>query len=312
MHAVSLFLPAALEMDPFSAAVESRGMVLVALIALVIMSVLSWVVIGSRLWALHQLRKAIAEFRAEFAKFTDLRAAAESLGKKYYALPHVRLLAAVLKEMHQLELHGPLREVDLDGLERAMRRTAEPLVDEMETGLSLLGTTASAAPFIGLFGTVWGIMGAFGGLADSGSILQTVAPHIAQALVATAVGLLAAIPASMAYNGLGRMVRRMVTDLDGFGLELLNLARRQHLRARSTTAHQAQPVHMGPMSHASPSSQVPAVPPAAQGVHNGVPQGVAKLPPRNRMQSDALLPDDAVLPPPFPVPDEPTVEPKTR
>ena len=111
-----------------------------------------------------------------------------------------------------------------------MRRASEPLVEEMESGLSLLGTTASAAPFIGLFGTVWGIMGAFGGLADTGTILQSVAPHIAQALVATAVGLLAAIPASMAYNFLGRMVRRMITDLDGFGLELLDLVRRKHLR----------------------------------------------------------------------------------
>ena len=111
-----------------------------------------------------------------------------------------------------------------------MRRTSEPLVDELESGLSVLGTVASSAPFIGLFGTVWGIMGAFGGLADSGSVLQTVAPHIAQALVATAVGLLAAIPAAIGYNGLGRMSKRIVTDLDGFGLELLNLVRRQQVR----------------------------------------------------------------------------------
>ena len=73
-------------------------------------------------------------------------------------------------------------------------------------------------------------MGAFGGLADSGSVLQTVAPHIAQALVATAVGLLAAIPAAMGYNGLGRMSKRLVTDLDGVGRELLNLVRRQQVR----------------------------------------------------------------------------------
>jgi hypothetical protein len=84
-------------------------------------------------------------------------------------------------------------------------------------------------------------MGAFGGLADSGSILQTVAPHIAQALVATAVGLLAAIPASIAYNGLGRSVRKMVTDLDGFGLEILNMVRRQHLRHRDISALAIRP-----------------------------------------------------------------------
>jgi biopolymer transport protein TolQ len=233
MNALLLRLPfAQVEMDPLSAAVQSRGMVLFVLLVLIVMSVLSWVIIGSRAWALWNLRKEIAGFRTDFSKFDDIRPAAEALGKKFLGLPHVRLMAAVMKEMHQLEVQGPLREHDLEALERSMRRVAEPLVDELETGLSVLGTVASAAPFIGLFGTVWGIMGAFGGLADSGSILQSVAPHIAQALVATAVGLLAAIPASMAYNGLGRMVRRMVTDLDGFGLEILNLVRRQHLRQK--------------------------------------------------------------------------------
>jgi len=225
-----VLLFAQVEMDPLSAAIGSRGMVLVVLIALTILSVLSWVVIGSRFWALYNLRKEVDIFRAEFSKFTDIKPAAEALGKRHVALPHVRLMAAVLKEMHALETLGPLGEEDVGGIERSMRRASEPLVEELEAGLSLLGTTASAAPFIGLFGTVWGIMGAFGGLADTGTILQSVAPHIAQALVATAVGLLAAIPASMAYNFLGRMVRRMITDLDGFGLELLDLVRRKHLR----------------------------------------------------------------------------------
>ena len=231
---IAPFLPllplAQIEMDPLSAAVQSRGMVLLVLIALVLMSVASWVVIGSRLAYLRKLRRDMESFRLEFQRFPDLRVAAETIGKRYVALPHMRLVHAVLKEMHQLEQTGPLMEVDIGGLERALQRAAEPLVEEMEQGLGLLATTASAAPFIGLFGTVWGIMGAFGGLADSGSILQSVAPHIAQALVATAVGLLAAIPASMAYNGLGRVVRRLVIDLDGFGLELLNLVRRRHLR----------------------------------------------------------------------------------
>ncbi|MSP91802.1 MAG: hypothetical protein EXR79_08380 [Myxococcales bacterium] len=227
---------AQIEMDPLSAAVQSRGMVLVVLVALVLMSVMSWVVIGSRLAYLRKLRRDIDSFRFEFQRFPDLRVAAETIGKRYVGLPHMRLVHAVLKEMHQLEQTGPLTEVDIGGLERALNRAAEPLVEEMEQGLGLLATTASAAPFIGLFGTVWGIMGAFGGLADSGTVLQSVAPHIAQALVATAVGLLAAIPASMAYNGLGRVVRRLVIDLDGFGLELLNLVRRRHLRRTARTA----------------------------------------------------------------------------
>jgi biopolymer transport protein TolQ len=242
------------DMDPLSAAVQSRGMVLLVLIALVALSVLSWVVIGSRLWALRQLREGTTLFRSEFGKFNDLKEAAAALTAKHRTLPHVRLLAAVLKELDALERSGPLREHDVDALERSLRRVAEPLVEELESGLALLGSVASAAPFIGLFGTVWGIMGAFGGLADNGSILQTVAPHIAQALVATAVGLLAAIPASLAYNGLGRTVRKLVTDLDGFGLELLNLARRQHLRQGDGKSAPSTPVPVA----AAPAVQVRA------------------------------------------------------
>lgn len=222
-------------MDPMSAAIQSRGMVLMVLVALVALSVASWVVIGSRAWALRNLRREVAVFRAQFSelvKTQDLAMVAEQLAKRYLSLPHTRLMAAVLKELSQLEATGSLREEDLSSIERALKRTAEPLVDDLESGLQLLATTATAAPFIGLFGTVWGIMGAFGGLADSGTILQSVAPHIAQALIATAVGLLAAIPASVAYNALGRVVRRMVTDLDGFGEDLLILVRRRHLRSK--------------------------------------------------------------------------------
>jgi len=211
--------------DPLTAAIQSRGMVLATLVVLVLMSVISWFVIGARAWALVNLRRQVNEFRVAFLKHSDLAAAAEAL-RTHVALPHFKLLVAVLKELAR-DPDGDV-DPDMENIERTMRRAAEPLVEDLESGLGLLGTVASAAPFIGLFGTVWGIMMAFGDLSDTGSMLQTVAPHIAQALVATAVGLLAAIPAVMAYNLLGRMVRTMVTDLDGFGLELLN-----HLKRRS-------------------------------------------------------------------------------
>ena len=91
---------AQVDMDPLAAAVGSRGMVLLVLLVLLVLSVVCWVVIGSRAWALYNLRKEIKSFRDEFAKFNDLRDAAEALGRKYLALPHVRLMAAVMKEMH--------------------------------------------------------------------------------------------------------------------------------------------------------------------------------------------------------------------
>lgn len=216
---------AAVGTDPLTAAIQSRGMVLATLVVLVLMSVLSWFVIGARAWALINLRRQVADFRQAFFVHRELAAAAEAL-RAYVALPHFKLLVAVLKELAR----DPDSDVDpdLENVERTMQRASEPLVEDLESGLGLLGTVASAAPFIGLFGTVWGIMMAFGSLSDAGSILQTVAPHIAQALVATAVGLLAAIPAVIAYNVLNRMVGSVVTDLDGFGLELLN-----HLKRRS-------------------------------------------------------------------------------
>lgn len=212
----------AIHTDPVSAALQSRGMVLAVLIVLVLMSVLTWFIIGARAWALYNLRKQIDEFRSAFSKHDDLTVAAEQL-KSFVALPHFKLLIALLKEVARYPEDD---EADLSALERTLSRASEPLVSDLEAGLTVLGSIASAAPFIGLFGTVWGIMMAFGSLSDSGSVLQTVAPHIAEALVATAVGLLAAIPAVIGYNALTRMVRQIVTDLDGFGLDLLNTVSR--------------------------------------------------------------------------------------
>ncbi|MCO4762739.1 MAG: MotA/TolQ/ExbB proton channel family protein [Myxococcales bacterium] len=209
--------------DPVSAALQSRGMVLAVLVLLVLMSVLTWFIIGARAWALYNLRKEIDAFRTAFNRHEDLTAAADQL-KMYVALPHFKLLIALLKEIARYPVDD---EADLSALERTMARASEPLVSDLEAGLTVLGSIASAAPFIGLFGTVWGIMMAFGSLSDSGSVLQTVAPHIAEALVATAVGLLAAIPAVIGYNALTRMVKQIVTDLDGFGLDLLNTVGRQ-------------------------------------------------------------------------------------
>ena len=205
-------------MNPFDAAMGSRGMVLFVLVVLLLMSVLSWFIIGARAWALWKLRARVQAFHAIYDRHDDMTRAAEAL-KAYVGVPHFALLARTLKTVAQAPADRP---VDLAMVERVLQRTSEPLVAELESGLSTLATIASAAPFIGLFGTVWGIMLAFGNVSDTASVLQTVAPHIAEALVATAVGLLAAIPAVIAYNGLGRVVARLVADLDGFGLELIN------------------------------------------------------------------------------------------
>ena len=122
----------------------------------------------------------------------------------------------------------------VDAAQRAMQRATEIEVARMERYLPFLATTASAAPFIGLFGTVVGIMSAFHGIGQQGSAsLAVVAPGISEALIATAAGLGAAIPAVMGYNFYVNRVKRRAVEMDGFALELLNIFARP---ARAKTA----------------------------------------------------------------------------
>ena len=125
-------------------------------------------------------------------------------------------------------------ETELGGsanVERAMRRATNQEVTKLERALTFLATIASTAPFIGLFGTVWGIMNAFRGLSTAqSSSIQAVAPGISEALIATAVGLAAAIPAVVAFNHFNREVRVLHADMDNFSSELLNIAERHFLK----------------------------------------------------------------------------------
>ena len=117
----------------------------------------------------------------------------------------------------------PLRS--FDALDRALLRAASMEMAKLEKRVSFLATTASITPFIGLFGTVWGIIIAFQGIGETGSTdLAVVAPGIAEALVATAAGLFAAIPAVYFYNYLTQRIASMSSALDDFSLEFLNIA----------------------------------------------------------------------------------------
>jgi len=119
----------------------------------------------------------------------------------------------------------------VETVQRAMMRARTQEVTRLERGLTFLATTASTAPFIGLFGTVWGIMTAFRGLSTTtSSSIQAVAPGIAEALIATAVGLAAAIPAVVMYNRFARQVRVLTAEMDTFASEFLNIAERHFLK----------------------------------------------------------------------------------
>jgi biopolymer transport protein TolQ len=118
----------------------------------------------------------------------------------------------------------------IENVERAMRRATTQEVTRLEKALTFLATTASTAPFVGLFGTVWGVMTAFRGLTTAQtSSIQAVAPGIAEALIATAVGLAAAIPAVVAFNHFAREVRVLTADMENFSAEFLNIAERHFI-----------------------------------------------------------------------------------
>jgi biopolymer transport protein TolQ len=122
----------------------------------------------------------------------------------------------------------------IENVQRAMMRARTQEVTRLERGLTFLATTSSTAPFIGLFGTVWGIMTAFIGLSSAtSSSIQAVAPGIAEALIATAVGLAAAIPAVVMHNRFARQVRVLAADMDTFMSEFLNIAERHFLSKKS-------------------------------------------------------------------------------
>ena len=119
----------------------------------------------------------------------------------------------------------------LDNLERSIRKATENEIAKMETRLTVLATTGSTGPFIGLFGTVWGIMGSFHKIGATGNAsLAVVAPGISEALIATAIGLAAAIPAVVLYNNFVAQVRREEIELNNFSADFLNIVKRNFFK----------------------------------------------------------------------------------
>ncbi|MDH3286000.1 MAG: MotA/TolQ/ExbB proton channel family protein, partial [Acidobacteriota bacterium] len=148
--------------------------------------------------------------------------------------PVVSLFKAAFHEVSQLSLESPTgtgRSLDDDAIEdvqRMMSRSAAANIRDMERSLTFLATTASTAPFVGLFGTVWGIMDAFQRIGMTGAAsLETYAPGIAEALIATAAGLLAAVPAAVAYNSFYRQVRNMSIDMEEFQYDFTHLLQKR-------------------------------------------------------------------------------------
>jgi len=140
-----------------------------------------------------------------------------------------------MKRNKEGQATGPIgvdSDYGFENVERTLRRAGQEETTRLEKLTPFLATTGSAAPFIGLFGTVWGIMNAFAYISPDRPVLETVTPHIAQALVATAVGLLAAIPAVMAYNFFNSKIRVLVVEMDNFSIDFLQYPKRHFFRDR--------------------------------------------------------------------------------
>ena len=199
------------------------------LAVLALFSVVSWALIVEKWWQLRRVRSQTLAFLKIFRE--GRRASSlQGVAKKNRDSPLAQIYAAAYQEAadgDDLDYADDMVGERLSSAQRAMRRTAGLEIAQLERYLPFLATTASATPFIGLFGTVWGVMSAFHGIGSQGSAsLAVVAPGISEALVATAAGLAAAIPAVIAYNYFVNRVKHWATEMDGFSLELLNLMSR--------------------------------------------------------------------------------------
>jgi biopolymer transport protein TolQ len=202
-------------------------------------SLASWAVIFGKLFALRRVRADNQAFENEFWGGSNLNALyAEATQGDAPAAPMERIFAAGMREFLKLrERRLADGSAWLDGARRAMRASFQRELDAIESHLSFLASVGSVSPYVGLFGTVWGIMHAFVGLANLKQVsLATVAPGIAEALVATAIGLFAAIPAVIAYNRYARDIDRIAIDLETFIEEFSNILHRNTADAGSAAA----------------------------------------------------------------------------
>ena len=199
------------------------------MLLLLLVSVASWAAIFRKLFAIRRLKSLNDSFERDFwsgTSLNDLFAAATKNTHQSGAME--RIFASGMREFQKLRERritdtGTL----MDGARRAMRASFQREMDEVESNLSFLASVGSVSPYVGLFGTIWGIMHAFTGLANLQQVtLATVAPGIAEALVATAIGLFAAIPAVVAYNRFARDIDRIAIRLETFIEEFSNILQR--------------------------------------------------------------------------------------
>jgi biopolymer transport protein TolQ len=233
--------PAGAESDFVSLILRSSPLAKGVLVILLVFSAVSWGIVLYKTWQFQRARRQTTSFLDIFrrsSKFSEVQAVCRTLSDS----PLVGIFLAGYAELTaQLKAPPAATTPDgrpaapparptlksLDALDRALLRSAGTEVSRLEKRLTFLATTASVTPYIGLFGTVWGILAAFQRIGGTGSTsLAVVGPYIAEALIATAVGLFAAIPAVYFYNHFADQVKQFATAMDDFSMEFLTIAER--------------------------------------------------------------------------------------
>jgi len=230
-------------LSAWSLIAEASPLVKFILFLLIMASIVSWAIIFTKM-------KMIKLAKEENDSFLDVfwnSKALEEVQAKVDSYPHspiAQVFNSGYRELRKLPVQDRTHEglPEVSNIERALNRTHAIEIDEFEKYIDWLASTASAAPFVGLFGTVWGIMNSFQNIGATGSAsLAVVAPGISEALIATAIGLAAAIPAAIFYNYLVNQLKRMSLDIESFSQEFLNMVQRSLLSNRKGASHGNEP-----------------------------------------------------------------------
>jgi biopolymer transport protein TolQ len=218
-------LPAWLDVSLWDIFESLRPVPLAVIALLLLFSLLSWTIVFSKGSVFSRARRENRAFIRAFRKANNLQAVALA-SEQYATAPLVAVFDFGYGEVErQIKQRGAL--VNKSAIERSLQLGISEEITKLEQNMNWLATVASVSPFIGLFGTVWGIIDAFQGLANAGSTtLRAVGPGISEALFTTAIGLAAAIPAAIFYNIYGTRIKEMGTRMEDFAIEFQNLAER--------------------------------------------------------------------------------------
>lgn len=231
----------AADLGAWHAIYSASFVVQLTLLALVCMSVLSWAIMLQKRKQFLEVETGNVPFEEKFWKATSLEEIHDNL-KDYpdsnmaavFQLGYLELKKIAESSVLTSGKDGDAPQLSgLDNLQRALRKAIDIEIARLESRLAFLATVGSVGPFVGLFGTVWGIMSSFQKIGATGSAsLAVVAPGIAEALIATGVGLAAAIPASIAYNLFITRIRKQELALNNFSADFLNLAKRNFFKGQ--------------------------------------------------------------------------------